>query len=192
MVDKLPFLSDDHHYAIAAVAARAAQLDAMIEASISILLNSVPKTSKFILKNMNGDKYVGLLEQMILDLSSERGAITAKAFERIKAVRGERNEVLHWLWGKSDDPTIGKYVSQRPHRERQERTKTAKEIQAIADEMLRLTLVISGLLSLAGVLRASPHTPERLGHLDSSVWQEILDRFERGESFQLPQSSSPA
>jgi len=190
MVDKLPFLPDEHHYAIAAVAARAAQLEATIETSISILLAATEKTSAFILKNMNGDKYVGLLKQMLLDLSPAREDIINKAFPRIAAARTERNEILHWLWGKSEKPSAAKYTSLRPHREQQERSKTAAEIQAVADELLELSLVISALVTLSAKLRPSPYTPGPTVLVADSTWQQMLDLFQSGQSLRRPPAPS--
>lgn len=192
MVDKLPYLSDEHHYAIAAVAARAAQLDSIIEISIASLLLAVPKTSAFVLKNMNGDRYVGLLEQMLLDLIPQREAIIKAAFERVGKLRTERNEILHWIYGVSDDPALARYTSIRPHRQPQERSKTAEEIQAVANEMLDLVLVISALASLSNALCTSPYKLAQPSLLPDSIWTSILDRFQKGEPLGRLQEPSQA
>jgi hypothetical protein len=194
MVDKLPFLSDDHHYAIAAVAARSAQLDTQIETTIAhIIAGSVmERTSEFILKNMNGDKYVGLLNSLLIDLylgDEEKQALIKKVFERVKDLRTQRNEILHWICGKSDDPTHSKHVSIRPHRETREKTLTAQEILAVAKEMLDLVLVIAALGSLSPKPIPSLDKHAQQAHPRNLAWQQILDRYGRGEPLQ-PQLNS--
>jgi hypothetical protein len=144
MTDKLPFLSDAHHYAIAAVATRSAQLDTQIEHAIWFILgmSGLEGGSKFILKNMNGDRYVGLLHALLLDVLPSASVEINAAFEQISKPRTERNEILHWLYGKTDTPDIALSASQRPFRERQERTRTAQDMQQVAAQMLGYVMEI--------------------------------------------------
>ncbi|OAI45472.1 hypothetical protein AYO42_00085 [Rhizomicrobium sp. SCGC AG-212-E05] len=192
MVDKLPFLPDDHHYAIAAVATRSGQLESAIESCIAVFFPSSPRVGAFILKNMNGDRYMDLLKELLTDLSAESDrALVVHAFQRIKALRTERNEILHWLYGESGDPTLAKYVSMRPHRDFQERTKTAAQIQAVAEEMLDMTLVTTSLTALAMKLVASPYKPETPDILPDLAWRGLLDRYQRGEPLRPQPQPSP-
>jgi hypothetical protein len=193
MTDKLPYLSDAHHYAIAAVAARAAQLDATIEVSIAGMLPGSPNAAAFILRGMNGDKYVDLLEKMLVDLAMyEHVPMVETVFSQIRTLRTERNEILHWLYGKTDDPEKAFYASVRPHREERQKTKTAKEIFAISESLLDMTMVVSALSALALKLLSSPYRPPQPSPLPDSVWYTALDRFRNGEPLRPPQATSPA
>lgn len=151
MIDKLPFLSDEHHYAIAAVATRAAQLDAHIEMSIWSILTfaKLSGTSKYVLKNMNGDRYVGLLRELLLDELPNLSEQINSGFDQISALRTERNEILHWLYGKADDPAIAKSSSVRPHRPIKEKFRTALEMQKVAEDFLEYAILIVGWTDLA-------------------------------------------
>ena len=190
MADKLPFLSDDHHYAIAAIATRAAQLDATIEVSIAGLLVKCPRTAAFILKGMNGDKYVGLLEEMLSEMSDLAHAdVVPRVFETIRKLRTDRNEILHWLHGASEDPTKSSYASLRPHREERRKSKTAKEMFDIAQGLLEMTMVVSALSILALKLLPSPYKPDTQSPLPDSVYEEAIRRFRSGETL-FPQPAT--
>jgi hypothetical protein len=71
MPNKLPFLPDDHHYAIANVAVVAAQLDHMIEATIETALLDRKSTAEFMMKNLGADRVVGLLKAVLLDMAPD-------------------------------------------------------------------------------------------------------------------------
>ena len=135
-MSKLPFMSENHHFAIASVAVRAAQLDNYIELLISVVLWTREHTCRFLLKNLNGDKYVDLTKHLLLDSVPNHQADIEEIFSKIKELRNERNELLHWLWGKSEDITVAKYAQIRPFRERKIKTKTAVQIQIIAEDFL--------------------------------------------------------
>jgi hypothetical protein len=163
MPEKLAFLSDDHHYAIAAVATRAAQLDAHIEMAIARVLEGkgFRNSAEHILKNMNGDRYVGLLRNMFIDCLPDRQQQIEDAFAQIAALRTERNEILHWLYGKSDDAALAISAHVRPYRERKERSKTAKQIQETANSLLELAVLISEWQFLALGLTWPPSSPDK-------------------------------
>ena len=131
MISCLPFLTNEHCYAITNVVARAAQLDATIKLTLNKLLGS-STAAHYLLKNLNGDKYIDLLRAML----DERGVTEATRLTGdIKSARKDRNDLVHWLWGKSDDPTRMKIGSIRPHRETQQKDMTASEVQSIADRL---------------------------------------------------------
>jgi hypothetical protein len=139
MVDKLPFLPDEHHFAIAAVATRSAQLDHHIEFVINLAFLDRQHAAKFILKNLNGERMVGLLGAALHDVVPTHGESIDSLIAEINRRRGERNEILHWLWGKSDgDPGSAIHATIRPFRESRSSTKTAGQIQAVADAMLEI------------------------------------------------------
>ncbi|MCH8999509.1 MAG: hypothetical protein IID48_14780 [Proteobacteria bacterium] len=145
MVEKLPYLPDEHHYAIAAVAARAAQLDHHIEHAISCCLIDHPKTAEFALKNLSADRVVGLLKAVLLDMPPRNPEKIEDLISKIMKLRSERNELLHWLWGKSDEADKAAYSSIRPFREKQTKEKTAAEIQEIAEGMLACAVALARL-----------------------------------------------
>ena len=138
MSNKLPFLPDDHHYAIANVACRAAQLDHHIELTVFCLMGQ--HTGSFVLKQLGHDRQVGLIRALTLDLFPEHADELCEILDEIIVLRKERNEIMHWLWGEADAPDVAKYSSIRPYRENPEpKIKTAQEIQKIADGMLGCT-----------------------------------------------------
>ena len=145
MRDKLPFLPDDHHYAIAHVATRAAQLDHTIEYCIDIQFSPRGETSKFLIKNMDTNRLVSLLHVVLLENFPEKtGTINAMMGDIITA-RKERNEILHWLWGKGEDDTLARHGSMRPHREETSKTKTAEQIYEVAGLMLDASIALTRL-----------------------------------------------
>ncbi len=140
---KLPFLPDEHHYAIASVAARSAQLDHHIELMVQIALLSHQNTAEFALRNLGADRVVGLLRATLLDLAPDQADIIEALVVEIARLRGERNEVMHWLWSKSDEDDKAIHGTLRPFRTPQKKTKTAKEVHAIAEGMVEVVKSLS-------------------------------------------------
>jgi len=136
MATKLAFLSDDHQFAIANVAVRSGQMETHIEHAIRACLWTHQKTAEFALKNLGADRIVGVLEAALLDLFPGDASTIENMIAEIKRIRGERNEIIHWIWGKGADEEVAVHVSYRPFREQQSKTKTAYQIQHIADQML--------------------------------------------------------
>jgi broad specificity phosphatase PhoE len=136
MPKKLPFLPDEHHYGIAHVATRAAQLDYAIESCVSAQMRSHRETAEHLIKRLDANRLVDLLDALLRDNFPTRLSEIEKLITDIKAARAERNEVLHWIWGKDDDPAIAKMASLRLYREEQIKTKTAEELYALADRLL--------------------------------------------------------
>jgi len=140
MPDKLPFLPDDHHYAIAHVATRAAQLDHALEYSIDTQLFPRRETGKFLVRNLDTNRLVSLLHAVLLENFREKSNLINAMMKDIVSARKERNEILHWLWGKGDDDTEARHGSMRPHREEMSKTKTARQIYDVAALMLEVSL----------------------------------------------------
>jgi len=137
MMDKLPFLSDDHHFAITQVAARSAQLDHMIELTAGELLIQTPHTAAVIVRNLTHDRLINVIEALLLDFFPKEADEHTRLIAQITRVRKERNNLMHWLWGKSDDPQAMKIGSLRPYRDNPPpKTLTAAQIQLLASEML--------------------------------------------------------
>lgn len=142
MRDKLPFLPDDHHYAIAHVATRAAQLDHAIEYSIDTQLFPRRETGKFLVRNIDTNRLVSLLHAILLENFPEKADMVNAMMKDIVNARKERNEILHWLWGKGDDDTEARHGSMRPHREEMSKTKTARQIYDVAALMLDASIAL--------------------------------------------------
>jgi hypothetical protein len=162
MRSKLPFLPDDHHYAIANVAARSAQLDHYIELTIQCALRDHEQTARFALKNLGQDRVVGLMEAVLLDVEPKAEAGIKSVIAEINRLRTARNEILHWLWGKTEDPDIARHATLRPFREPRHANKTAAEVQAVADDLMKVIHTIGdwqrNLLAYRS-LSASPDKP---------------------------------
>jgi hypothetical protein len=148
MIDKLPYLSDDHHYALAAVATRSSQLEHMIELGVSGAMIGRSKLAEYILKNLGADRIVGALEAALLDRLPQNKTEVEDLMRRIRAVRAERNDMLHWIYGIADDPTVAKLATIRPFREKREKHLTADQFMAVADEMLAVVGEIIRMLEL--------------------------------------------
>ena len=58
MPKKLPFLPDEHHYAIAHVATRSAQLDHMVERSVDIQMMSQQRAAEYLIKHLDLNRLV--------------------------------------------------------------------------------------------------------------------------------------
>jgi hypothetical protein len=142
MPDKLPFLPDDHHYAIAHVATRAAQLDHAIEYSINIQLFPRREAAKFLVRNIDTNCLVSLLHTILLENFVEKADLINAMMKDVVNARKERNEILHWLWGKGDDDTEARHGSMRPHREEMSKTKTARQIYDVAALMLDASIAL--------------------------------------------------
>ena len=87
------------------------------------------------LKNLGADRVVGLMEVVLLDRNPEAKNEIGTVMAKINKLRSERNEILHWIWGKTDNPAIALHASMRPFREAVKKTKAAVEIQALADQL---------------------------------------------------------
>lgn len=143
MTTKLPFLSDEHHYALANVAARASQLDHHIEYAISLTLSEQPKIAEYLLKNLSPDRIVGLLRAVLLDTLPDHETQIESLVAEIRRVRSERNDLLHWIWGKAESEDTAIQAAARPFRERRIVKRKASEIQKIADDMLQLATTLA-------------------------------------------------
>jgi hypothetical protein len=136
MPKKLPFLPDEHHYAIAHVATRAAQLDHQIESCVDAQMRPHRKAAEHLIKRLDTSRLIELLDALLQDNFPTRLSEIEALIQDIKAARAERNEVLHWIWGKDDDTATAKLGSLRIYREEQIKTKTAEELYALADRLL--------------------------------------------------------
>jgi hypothetical protein len=143
MPSKLPFLPDEHHYAIAHVATRAAQLDHTIELSVCVQMRSHQKAAEYIIKGTDTNRLVGLLNALLRDNFPDRLSEIEALITEIKTTRGERNEILHWIWGKGEDDTTAKLHSLRIHRKQDVKTKTAEELYALANRLLQAVLSLA-------------------------------------------------
>jgi hypothetical protein len=143
MPKKLPFLPDEHHYAIAHVATRAAQLDHVIEFCVDTQMGSHKKAAEYLIKRLDPNRLVDLLDALLRDNFPTRFSEIEALIEQIKNARAERNEIVHWLWGKDADPTKAKLGSLRIHREQQVKIKTAEELYALADRLLAAVLALA-------------------------------------------------
>jgi hypothetical protein len=138
MIDKLPFLSDDHHTAITSLALRVSQLEHHLEFLIWSMMIRQSNAAQVILKTMNADKIVMLAEALLNDAFPLDSDAIKKLFTDIRATRTERNEILHWLWAKTEDDLVAKHASIRPFREERSKTKTAQQISDSAQLALDL------------------------------------------------------
>jgi hypothetical protein len=136
MADKLPFLSDEFHFAIASVAARSAQMEHHIELAIAQLLQGKDNTARFVLKNLGQDRIVKFYQALLLDEFPEDKEAIDALISLVEDLRRERNEILHWLWGKTDDASTAVNATLRPFRDEKRKYRTAADIGLIADGML--------------------------------------------------------
>jgi hypothetical protein len=69
------------------------------------------------------------------------GQVSAMMKDIVNA-RKERNEILHWVWGKGEDDTKARHGSMRPHRDEMSKTKTARQIYDVAALMLDASIAL--------------------------------------------------
>lgn len=139
MTTKLPHLSDEHHFAIANVAARSAQLDYHIERTIEVTLRGQSKMAEFLLKTLSAVNIVNLLKTILLDAAPEEEPQIKNLILTINDLRSERNDILHRTWGPGGEPGTAMSVTRRPFREPRHTLRNAAQVQKIADEMLNAT-----------------------------------------------------
>ena len=150
MATKLPHITDDHHFAIANVAGRAAQMDLHIEKTIAAGLRQQPKTAEFMLKNLGAVRVVGLLKVMLLDTFPEAADQIDALLKTILELKADRNGILHWTWIPGMKPGTSISATARPFREFRYNELSADQIQVIADDMYAVS---RGLIEWQDVLR---------------------------------------
>lgn len=194
VMSKLEFLSDAHHFAIANVAVRAAQLDHHLEYCIMVAFAPHGRTAEFALKNLGADRVVGLLRVSLCDRSPLAQDDIEQMCQKISGLRSERNSLLHWIWSSTEDNAVAKLSSLRPFREHRHKKKTAADIHKIAEDMLKM----SRLLVAWTIHLGEKHKPEtsqnkfvRLTPPPSWASFESEDRTIDDWRFGRPQKPSP-
>jgi hypothetical protein len=135
MPDRLPFLSDELHFAITKMALRVGQMDWHVESLISSALSNQPTTAAFTLKTLSADGLIGAARAILLDGWPADETRINELFDEVEAVRGERTDLLHWMWGSTAEPDAAIHAS--PRSIRQEEKKTAAEIVTIAGRAMK-------------------------------------------------------
>lgn len=142
MTNKLSFLPDDHHFAIAHVAVRSSQLDHHIEATIDLLLLNLQHTAKVVLKNLGQDRLVDLLGALLKDKFANDHNEIDNLIAAIRKARSSRNDYLHQVWGPLEAEGFAMRASFRPHREEVFTPTTAEDIQSAAHSLMECTRAI--------------------------------------------------
>ena len=135
MADKLSYLGDDHLVAIAHVAIRSAQMDQTIELALAEILISNLNTAEMVLKTWPQNRQIKLLQSLLRDGFPRHITEVDDFINKIEATRTERNKIIHFIWGKVDPEGAAFLTSFRPFRKDQIDSKTAPEVQAVADTM---------------------------------------------------------
>lgn len=159
MTARLPFLPEAHHFALAAVAARSAQLDHAIEYAIVGLMGSRISAGRYLLRRLRGDHQVGLLDALLRDAFPDAGAKIDALIGQIRTARDRRNEMMHWVWGASDAADTATISDLRPHRDERTRAVTALEMTAVASQMLDAVHALRAWADRYWQQATSPHRP---------------------------------
>jgi hypothetical protein len=139
MAVKLPFLSGEHHFAIANVAAYSATLDQSIERLVYIWFGDPKEITEFVLKNLSFDRLIELLRIMYeIRLPKHKDSIT-ELFKAVKRSRGERNQIIHWMYEKTDASDTVQFRDRRPYRSSAPKRMSALDIQKVADDLHECT-----------------------------------------------------
>jgi hypothetical protein len=133
MTTTYPRLPNDHLCAIGKVAVRSGQLDWHVERLTLVAFRRQPETAKFLLKNLGADRVVSLMKAVLLDAAPEHENLIVNLDSEINRLKSERNSIMHWIWGESDHSDTAIHLSARSFREHHQKTRTAQEIQRIAD-----------------------------------------------------------
>jgi hypothetical protein len=131
-MSKQRHLPDEHHFAIANVAVRAAQLDHVIDGLAYFMVRPEP-VSKYLVRTIGTDRLLEIIRLALISELSGYETQIAELFGRVTACRTNRNHILHWLseGGAKDD--IVRFTDMRRGRDRKPKDLTAKEIQMVAD-----------------------------------------------------------
>ena len=135
MPTKLPFLPDEHQFAIALVAVTAAELDMTIEKLVYLMFGQPDSITEFILKNLHANRIMDFLLTLFLARLPNYEGYLNELFARIKTSRQDRNDLLHWLYDTSHKGDTIKIEDKRPFRHKPPREMTAGDIQVIADSL---------------------------------------------------------
>jgi hypothetical protein len=108
-------------------------MDWHIESLISATLRTHPRTAEFLLKNLGAERVVAAARAILKDAFVLDQTKIDELFAEIEELRTERNEVLHWIWGRTEQENIAMHLSARPFRKQQHKFKTAADIQTLAD-----------------------------------------------------------
>lgn len=139
MVPKLPYLTDEHHYAIARLAVYGAELDHVIELTVDVMFRNTPNTAKAVITNLTTDRLLGVLDALLADKYPTEAAQHSQMVADIKATRLDRNQVMHSLTDETgDDTEIVTFRSRRPYRKETDNDMSAKDIYDIALKMMDL------------------------------------------------------
>jgi hypothetical protein len=138
-------LSNDIRSAIANVVANSAQLDRHLDTAVAHLLLGKEATARFLLKSLGYDQVLGLYEALLLDEFPESERQIADMISLIEELRKEREELLDWLWKKTEAEGVGNDVSIRP----QAKYQTAESISIIAAGMRRAVSFMTGWMERA-------------------------------------------
>jgi hypothetical protein len=132
MVTKLPHLSDDHHFALANVAAQSAELDIVLDSAVYLTIEP-PEVSLFLVKSLAPDRLVEILRLALVAELAEYEPKINSLFQRVKTMREARNQVLHWLHEPTQSREIVRFSDKRRGRDKTPKDLTARDIQKIAD-----------------------------------------------------------
>lgn len=171
MKSHLPYLSDAHALAIAHVAIRSAWLDHLLEILLVELFHPNVGTAKRLVKEQAQSRQIDHIESMLIDRFPWITPNIKSFMSDIKFARSERNDVIHHLWGQTDESGAASLGSYRPFREPKERSMTAAEVGAVADLLLRCSHdALSVTRWLEGTRPPSPNTLAHMLQHGSSLW----------------------
>jgi hypothetical protein len=178
MRSKLPHVSDEHLKAIAHVSIRSAQLDQLIEICAASLLLPSLALAELILKDARTDKLIQIIQSSLYDRHPSFKAEADKLIREITQARRDRNDVIHFVWGKADKNGTIKTGSVRAFKPDKERSFTAAQVGEVADKLLcainDLTVITDWSNNHPDVLNPAPRPPPKERILQfpppSSLW----------------------
>jgi hypothetical protein len=183
MPDRLPFLPDEHYYAITNVVARAAQLDHSLYFSLAFQLSDKRHLMKYLIANVDLNRLIKVLHAALLDNFPAKHDEINTLIKSINVARADRNDLIHWLWQKTDDPEKITLADMRPHKSEATKTKTSADIYALAQACLD---AVAALHSLDfELMRRRDMRPQEVASLEtllqqtlqpSSAWPENPDQ----------------
>lgn len=170
MPDKLAYLSDEHHYAIAAVATRSSQMEHMLETTLSVAMIDQKNLAEFLLKNLGQDRVVGALAATLADQLATDSYDVSALIARVKKARADRNDILHSIYGIADDPNLAVIATLRPFREEKRAERSAADFYAVAAELLAISIELANVNDIIFQKRQSQRKFEQQLLQASSAW----------------------
>jgi hypothetical protein len=142
MATTVPWLTVDQHVELARVAMRVGQLEWNLLCAIADILHQSPEEAEAVLEGLQNDKLIKEARKQLVEVFPEEVSKIDRLFGEIYAVRKQRHEMLHWIWGNPHEEGLSIYFKGTPGKEEEIKYARAEDIAKVADDAQRLTKAV--------------------------------------------------